>query len=148
MSFTDTFDTYDTSFWYTADFSIANKWQWTAWEADYVREHGGEISLSFDTTVSTDKKHVKPYTGSEIQSRDYFGYGYYEVDMKASGESGVVSSFFLFNNTFWSADHHNEIDFEFLGGDTTVVNINYYYDDMRMGAENGPVQIDLGYDAA
>ncbi|SFD04989.1 family 16 glycosylhydrolase, partial [Tropicimonas isoalkanivorans] len=55
---------------------------------------------------------------------------------------------FLFNNTFWSADHHNEIDFEFLGGDTTVVNINYYYDDMRMGAENGPVQIDLGYDAA
>ncbi|WP_068110500.1 family 16 glycosylhydrolase [Tropicimonas marinistellae] len=148
MSFTDNFDTIDQDFWYLADFSIANSWQWTAWEADYIKQLDGEIALEFDATTAKDKKHTKDYTGSEIQSKDYYGYGYYEVDMIASGESGVVSSFFLFTNDFWGADTHNEIDFEFLGGDTTVVNINYYYGDKSMGSLNGSVQIDLGYDAA
>ena len=141
--FDDNFDSFDTTFWYVSDFTVAANWNQTAWEADYVVPTLGEVTLNLDGT----DKEGKPFTGSEIQSDAFYGYGTYEVTMQAAAGSGAVSSFFLFSSEFFGADHHNEIDFEFLGNDTTKVNINYYYDNAKLG-DNGSVQIDLGFDAA
>ena len=124
----DNFDTFDTSTWYVSDFAVAANWNQTAWDENYVLTPPGEVVLTFDGTDTSGK----PYTGSEIQSNAFNGYGSYEVDMMPSGESGVVSSFFLFSNTFFGAARHNEIDFEFLGDDTTKVNINYYYGNEKL----------------
>ncbi|WP_095588107.1 family 16 glycosylhydrolase [Actibacterium ureilyticum] len=141
--FQDNFDTFDTNFWYVSDFTVAANWNQTAWEADYVVPTLGEVTLNLDGA----DRDGKPFTGAEIQSDDFYGYGSYEVTMQAAAGSGAVSSFFLFSSEFFGADKHNEIDFEFLGNDTTKVNINYYYGNEKLG-DNGSVQIDLGFDAA
>ncbi|MEY8800926.1 family 16 glycosylhydrolase [Leisingera sp. XS_AS12] len=133
----------ETERWYISDFVVAANWNQTAWDADYLLAPPGEVVLTFDGT-DTDGKD---FTGAELQSQDFYSYGSYEVEMTASNVSGVVSSFFLFSNTFFGAARHNEIDFEFLGNDTTKVNINYYYGDQKLG-DNGSVQVELGFDAA
>ncbi|QBR38585.1 glycosyl hydrolase family protein (plasmid) [Leisingera sp. NJS201] len=140
----ETFDQLDESErWYISDFAVAASWNHTAWDAEYLLTPPGEAVLTLDGTDT----EGKDFTGSELQSQDFYGYGSYEVEMTASDVSGVVSSFFLFSNTFFGAARHNEIDFEFLGNDTTKVNINYYYGNQKLG-DNGSVQVDLGFDAA
>ncbi len=142
-SFYDTFDAFGAG-WYRSDFALQATWNQTAWDETYVTTTTpGQVTLTFDGT----DQDGKPFTGSEIQTDEFFGYGTYEVEMQASGVSGVVSSFFLFTSEFFGASQHNEIDIEFLGGDTTVMNINYFYGNDKLGS-NGSVQVDLGFDAA
>ncbi|MCK0168483.1 family 16 glycosylhydrolase, partial [Jannaschia sp. S6380] len=140
---TDSFDTFDSDFWNRSDFAIAADFNQAAWEADHVEISPGFLTLR----LNGDDKDGKPFTGAEIQSEETFGYGSYEMRMQASGESGVVSAFFLFTSSFFGATRQNEIDFEFLGNDTTKVNLNYYYGNQKL-ADFGEVQVDLGFDAA
>ncbi|MEM7608616.1 MAG: family 16 glycosylhydrolase [Myxococcota bacterium] len=76
-------------------------------------------------------------------------YGRFEVEMKPSPVSGVVSAFFLYRFDPWQ-----EIDFEFVGQDTTKALLNVYYNPGEDGDEHNygyfgtPVMVDLGFDAA
>ncbi|MEM7643908.1 MAG: family 16 glycosylhydrolase, partial [Pseudomonadota bacterium] len=140
---TDSFDSFDTDFWNRSDFAIAASFNQTAWEADHVELSPGLVTLRLDG----EDQAGKPFTGAQIQSEDTFGYGSYEMTMRASGESGVVSSFFMFTSEFFGAERQNEIDFEFLGNDTTKVQLNYYFGSQKLG-DFGQVEIDLGFDAA
>ena len=143
-SFSDDFNSSDLDNWYISDFVVGANWNQTGWNATYVdTATPGEVTLNFDGADTGNK----PFTGAELQSSEFFGYGTYTVDMIASGESGVVSTFFLFTSEFYGAERHNEIDIEFLGGDTTVMNINYIYGGNSLGA-GGSVQVPLGFDAA
>ena len=84
-----------------------------------------------------------PYAGAEIRSHGHYGYGRYEVSMKAIKNDGVVSSFFTYTgpseNNPW-----DEIDVEILGKDTTKVQLNYFTN----GRGNHEFMYDLGFDAA
>ena len=141
--FTDNFLTFDTDFWFVSDFAIPADWNQTAWDADYITAGPGTVTLEFDGADTSGK----PFTGSEIQSDQFYSYGTFEVEMQASGTPGVVSSFFLYSNTFFGADKHVEIDFEFLGGQTEFVQVNYYYANEKLGS-NGSVSVPLGFDAS
>ncbi|TYB89510.1 family 16 glycosylhydrolase [Oceaniovalibus sp. ACAM 378] len=139
----DTLDSLDPTIWAVSDFAVGATWNQTAWDSDYLQLSQGEVRLTFDGADTGGKT----FTGAELQSRQYYGYGSYEVEMAPSGTSGVVSSFFLYNNTFFGGSQHNEIDIEFLGDDTTQIHLNYYHGDDRLGAHQ-TVVIDLGFDAA
>uniref|UniRef100_UPI00262B3AB5 family 16 glycosylhydrolase n=1 Tax=uncultured Sulfitobacter sp. TaxID=191468 RepID=UPI00262B3AB5 len=141
--FTDTLDSLNPDVWAISDFAVAANWNQTAWNSDYLQLLQGEVRLNFDG-VDTDGKD---FTGAELQSQQFYGYGSYEVVMAPSATSGVVSSFFLYNNTFFGGSQHNEIDIEFLGEDTTQIHLNYYYGQERLGAHQ-TVVVDLGFDAA
>ncbi|MBE6889177.1 MAG: glycosyl hydrolase family protein [Ruminococcaceae bacterium] len=84
-----------------------------------------------------------PYAGGEFRSREFYGYGRYEVSMKPIKNDGVVSSFFTYtgpsDNNPW-----DEIDIEFLGKDTTIVQFNYFTDSRG----NHEYIHELGFDAA
>lgn len=84
-----------------------------------------------------------PYSGGEFRSKEFYGYGRYEVSMKAIKNDGVVSSFFTYtgpsDNNPW-----DEIDVEILGKDTTKVQLNYFTDSQG----NHEYMHDLGFDAA
>lgn len=84
-----------------------------------------------------------PYSGAEYRSKDFYGYGRYEVTMKAIKNDGVVSSFFTYtgpsDNNPW-----DEIDIEILGKDTTKVQFNYFTN----GKGNHEHLYDLGFDAS
>ncbi len=93
-------------------------------------------------TINNDTGNI-PYSAAEFRTKDFYGYGYYEVSMKPIKHDGVVSSFFTYtgpsDNNPW-----DEIDIEFLGKDTTKVQFNYFTN----GAGEHEFVYDLGFDAA
>lgn len=83
----------------------------------------------------------KPNSGAEFLRQGMYGYGRYEVVMKAPGGSGLVSSFFTYTGP-WQGHPHDEIDIEFLGKNTRQLHANYF----RNGKEHGSIYIDLPFD--
>ena len=84
-------------------------------------------------------KSGNSYAGAEYRSGARFSYGYYSVSMKPAKCSGVISSFFTYTGWPW-----HEIDIEFLGNDTTVVQFNYYTN----GVGGHEYYYELGFDAS
>ena len=102
------------------------------WSRDNTVIKDGIMNMS--VTKGTDK-----FYGAEYRSSTRYSYGYYSVCMKAAKCSGVVSSFFTYTNNPW-----DEIDIEFLGNDTTKVQLNYY-----TSSKGGPAyHYSLGFDAS
>ncbi|MBE5930994.1 MAG: carbohydrate-binding protein [Lachnospiraceae bacterium] len=107
------------------------------WRADNVW-FDGYLNLKIDRDYATGG-----YSGGEYRTNDTFGYGMYDVSMKAIKNDGVVTSFFTYtgpsDGTVW-----DEIDIEILGKDTTKVQFNYYTN----GVGNHEYVYDLGFDAS
>ena len=110
------------------------------WHKENVTFDGGNLQLIIDKEKKADKI---PYSGGEFRSKDFYGYGKYEVSMKPIKNDCVVSSFFTYtgpsDNNPW-----DEIDIEFLGKDTTKVQFNYFRD----GKGGHEYLYDLGFDAS
>lgn len=112
------------------------------------RGNGGMFNCSFARanavvengylTLTLDKDETG-YVGAEYRTNQRCGYGFYSVSMKPVKESGVISSFFIYNGRPW-----DEIDIEFLGNDTTKVQFNYYTN----GVGGHEYLYDLGFDAS
>lgn len=111
------------------------------WRKSNVQAGDGYVRLVLDHDGNPHQNI--PYSGAELRSLDFYGYGHYEVSMKAIKNDGVVSSFFTYtgpsDNNPW-----DEIDFEILGKDTTKVQLNYFTN----GKGNHEFMVDLGFDAA
>ena len=65
----------------------------------------------------------KHYYGAELSSKKVFKYGRFEVRMKPALGSGIVSSFFIFNDSAYTTNW-NEIDIEFLGCFKDFIHLN------------------------
>ncbi|WEM43416.1 family 16 glycosylhydrolase [Photobacterium sp. DA100] len=146
-SFSDTLTSFDAGHWQAADgwangSPFLNAWSSTA--LDFSTD-GMAIVLSDDPLLGY------YYTSGELRTTDFYGYGCYEVEMRPAAVSGVVSAFFTFmgpyDNVQGGNGHHNEIDIEFLGNDTSVVQLNFWTNDDQYA--NGHEQIiELGFDAS
>ena len=110
------------------------------WHKDNVSVDDGIMSLKIDADGLQDKV---PYSGGEFRSKKTYGYGRYEVCMKAIKNDGVVSSFFTYTGPY-DGDPWDEIDVEVLGKDTTKVQFNYF----RNGKGGHERMYDLGFDAS
>ncbi len=111
------------------------------WRKNNVTFENGRMQLIIDT--DSIPVNGVPYSGGEFRSKEFYGYGRYEVSMKAIKNDGVVSSFFTYtgpsDNNPW-----DEIDVEILGKDTTKVQFNYY----TSGKGNHEYMYELGFDAS
>lgn len=111
------------------------------WRKKNVTFENGKMQLIIDNDPVP--ANGVPYSGGEFRSKDFYGYGRYEVSMKAIKNDGVVSSFFTYtgpsDNNPW-----DEIDVEILGKDTTKVQFNYYTN----GKGNHEYMYELGFDAS
>ena len=128
------------------DWEIAANWTNgsmfnVTWRDSNVIFKDGIMQLVIDNDAEPDSGI--PYSGGEFRSKDFYGYGRYEVSMKAIKNNGVVSSFFTYtgpsDNNPW-----DEIDVEILGKDTAKVQFNYFTN----GAGNHEYMHDLGFDAS
>lgn len=110
------------------------------WRKENVTFNDGKMQLIID---KDSKPKTVPYSGGEYRSRGFYGYGLYEVSMKAIKNDGVVSSFFTYtgpsDNNPW-----DEIDVEILGKDTTMAQFNYFTN----GQGGHEYMHELGFDAA
>lgn len=75
------------------------------------------VSFNDDGLALTLKKR---YDNPSLKSNFYIMFGRVEVHMKAANGTGIVSSFYL------QSDDLDEIDIEFLGGDDTQFQSNYF----------------------
>lgn len=112
------------------------------WSQNRVNFFDGEMELSLRTNHS----YAAPYNYecAEYATTHFYGYGLYEVSMKPSNVSGVISSFFTYTGPSYNGAPWDEIDIEFLGNDTTKVQFNYYTN----GVGGNEILHDLGFDAA
>jgi len=120
-----------------------------SWESEAIVFGSNGMTISITNSNFPDTGY--PYQSGELRSHQYYGYGCYEVDIRPVSNSGVITSFFLFAGPYDVAPDgngkHNEIDFEFLGNDTSIVQLNYWTNDDRY--ENAHEHIvDLGFDAS
>lgn len=111
------------------------------WRGTNVTFNDGRMQLVIDK--DPDPQQGIPYSGGEFRSKDFYGYGRYEVSMKAIKNNGVVSSFFTYTGPS-DGNPWDEIDIEILGKDTTKVQYNYFTD----GKGNHEYMYDLGFDAS
>ncbi len=134
------------------------------WNPENVSYEENKLSLYIsemtekETTWDEESKTNVPckaeYYGAEVRSKHFYGYGDYQVRMKPAKISGTASTFFVCTGPYdqWynesgevvKQNHHDEIDIEFLGKDTTKVQFNYFAD----GKGGHEYMYDLGFDAS
>lgn len=130
------FDIYDDTTMERSDWSNGNPFN-CRWVPENTRVKDRKLTLTLN------ENGKGGYNSGEWRTRQFFGFGKFEVRMKAIKNPGVVSSFFTYtgpsDNNPW-----DEIDIEFLGKDTTKVQFNYYTN----GQGNHEYMHDLGFDAS
>jgi endo-1,3-1,4-beta-glycanase ExoK len=120
-SFVETFDRLDTKFWYISDGWSNGAHQNCTWSKNQVRVANGELTLGFIAQRTGDRA----YACGELQTRQRYGFGTYEVRMKSATGSGLNSAFFTYIGPTDSRPH-DEIDFEVLGKNLNEVQLNQY----------------------
>ncbi|MBU2960333.1 family 16 glycosylhydrolase [Citreicella sp. C3M06] len=134
-------DLQDDGAWYVSTFAIKRDSFRTAWKRGSVtRPPSGGTMLSL---VPAPVESSKDFFGAELQRKQRTHFGRYEIVMTAARGYGVISSFFTYTGPFFG-DTHEEIDFEFLGRDTTKVWLNRFVDGQKLPGQ----WTDLGFDAA
>jgi beta-glucanase (GH16 family) len=142
-SFVDPMSTYDPIRWHRAD-GWSNEGVFNCgWRADHVLFSGGVMSLRLDDSPCPGACSEKPYASGEYRSNALYSHGTFNVRFKAAQGDGIVSSFFLYTDS-WDGHPHDEIDIEILGKDTTRMQVNYWTD----GTGGHEAMIDLEFDAA
>lgn len=100
------------------------------------------LTAACSTAGETELKH---YYGAEVYSRDAVLFGKFEVRAKLVNASGVVSSFFLYDNASWRGRPYpwREIDIESIGREDDLLQTNIItgYADERITSE-GETEID------
>ncbi len=128
-SFVENFDKLDKSRWYISDGWSNGDHQNCIWSKNQVSVANGVLKLGFAKQALKDRNHVC----GEIQTNARFGYGTFEVRMKAVAGSGLNTGFF----TYIGPTHgqpHDEIDFEVLGKDPSKVQLNQYVNGKSVGS--------------
>lgn len=100
-------------------------------------------------TLQQEDTSVRKYTSGAICSQQLYRYGWFQAVVRPAKVSGLITGIFLHRNS-----PRQEIDFEFLGKDTTKVLMNVFYNPgcegtkLEYGYRGTPAIIDLGFDAA
>lgn len=131
----DQFSTVDTSVWLVSDGYSNNGVFNCEWESSHSQTDGNELSLLLNNTPGGSKA----YSSGEMRTNALHHYGRYEVRMKPAKQDGIVSAFFTYTGT-----PHDEIDIEFLGKDTSKMQVNFF----KNGVGGNEVLINLGFDAS
>jgi endo-1,3-1,4-beta-glycanase ExoK len=120
-SFVEDFDRLDTKRWFVSNGWNNGKHQNCNWSKKQVTQADGKLTLVFQKRKLKDRDHVC----GEIQTRQRYGYGTYEIRMKAAAGSGLNTGFFTYIGET-DKQPHDEIDFEVLGKDPTKVQLNQF----------------------
>ena len=144
-SFEDNLGLFDSTRWVKADGWKNGSPFDNGWLADHVSFHDGLLDLRLDDVSSLGE----PYSSGELRTAGFYGYGCYEASFKPIAVPGVVTSLFTFAGPYDNGGNgkHNEIDIEFLGRDTSVVQLNFWTNDDTYASAN-EVLVELGFDAS
>ena len=141
-SFVENFDRLDLKHWYVSDGWSNGDHQNCTWSKEQSKVVDGRLKLGFAKQQLKDRA----YACGEVQTNQRYGYGAYEVRMKAVAGSGLNTGFFTYIGPVHKQPH-DEIDFEVLGKNPSKVQINQYVDGESVGEEK-LVEVPGGADKA
>ena len=133
-SFLDDFSTFDMSRWFISDGWSNGDHQNCVWSESAVAHEEGRLSLYFYYDISENHQ----YTCGEIQSRAVFGHGTYEARFRTNEGSGLNAAFFTYIGPVHGKPH-DEIDFEILTANPSVVTVNTFVDGEPMHGTAHPL---------
>ncbi len=141
-SFVDTFDRIEPARWFVSNGWSNGEFQDCTFQQGNVAVlPGGGVALALQDAAGLER----PSSCAELQTHATFGYGTYEVRVRAARAHGVVTAFFTYTGPGQKPPQpHDEIDFEFLGKAPQNVQANYFANGV---GEHGH-DIPLGLDAA
>lgn len=122
-SFHDAFDTLDTKRWYVSDGWSNGAHQNCTWSSSQVEVADGMLKVGFAPLPKGDRQ----YSCGELQTRQAYGYGTYEARLKTPAGSGLNAAFFTFIGP-QQGKPHDEIDFEILLKNTSIVETTTFVD--------------------
>ncbi|HWK14245.1 MAG TPA: glycoside hydrolase family 16 protein [Rhizobiaceae bacterium] len=128
-SFVEDFDKLDRQRWYISDGWSNGDHQNCTWSARQVSVADGKLKIGF---AKEDYKE-RNYVCGEVQTKERYGYGTFEVRMKAAAGSGLNTGFFSYIGPV-DKQPHDEIDFEVLGKDPSKVQVNQYVNAKSVGS--------------
>ena len=123
-SFIDRFDAYDQARWLRSHGWTNGDWMNCVWSRDAVSVRDGKLNLAFR---AAEKGGLRPYACGEIQSREAYGHGTYEIVMRTGRGAGLNAAFFTYIGPVHDKSH-DEIDIEVLLRDPWRVSFNTYVD--------------------
>jgi endo-1,3-1,4-beta-glycanase ExoK len=137
-AFFDELDQHDHTRWEVSHGWSNGRGYGCSWRADRVIFDDGKMDLVLDEGRGRDHD----LSCGEYRTHDSYGYGRFEVSMKAARGSGIVSAFFIYTGPPFGDPWH-ETTVEILGRNTTQVQFTYFIDGVPTSTT-----VDLGFDAA
>lgn len=130
-------------------FSLANGWTNgsvfnNGWRADHATFADGFLTLTLDDIPCPNGCSSMPYAAAEYRTNQFYGFGRVEARFKPFKAVGTMSGSLFTYTGPGDGNPWDEIDLEFLGKDTTKIQLNYFTD----GKGQHETIIDLGFDAA
>src|SRR4051794_29125530 len=119
--FFDDFKTIDARRWYISDGWANGSYQNCTWTRNNLRIRDGVLQLRF----TPGRNPLRDYRCSEIRTHAALGYGVYEARMRSASGSGLNSAMFAYSGRPLTPIH-DEIDFEILGRNPRMVQLNYF----------------------
>jgi endo-1,3-1,4-beta-glycanase ExoK len=122
-SFFESFETLDSSRWVVANGWVNSPDQGCVWSATNVKLVGQTMSL----VLNNRRVFGKNFSCAEIQSRQLYGHGTYEIRVQPAAGSGIISSFFSYAGPQHGAEKSQErwISFDFVGKDLKTLLLGY-----------------------
>lgn len=115
-SFHDDFARLDGGRWYVSDGWSNGAHQNCTWSSGQVTASNDLLKVGFAPVP----KGERQYSCGEIQTKQAYGYGTYEARLKTPAGSGLNAAFFTYIGP-QQGKPHDEIDFEILLKDTSIV---------------------------
>jgi endo-1,3-1,4-beta-glycanase ExoK len=122
-SFVENFDRLDRGRWFVSDGWDNGAYQNCTWLKRNIAVEGGVLKLTYGKQKTKDRD----YGCAEVQTKPRFGFGTFEVRMKAAKGAGLNSSMFSYIGPVHKQPW-DEIDFEVLGKNPSKVQLNQYID--------------------
>jgi beta-glucanase (GH16 family) len=132
---TEEFSSIDSSRWLVQD----NYSNGGVFNCDWSTSNASLVDGALNLILNDTSGPTKSFSCGEIRTKTSFQYGRFNVRMRPAKNDGIVSSFFIY-----SSSPHDEIDLEFLGKDTSRVQLNYF----KNGVGGNEFIVDLGFDAS
>lgn len=143
-AFHDPFETLDEGRWHLADYDFDHPHFDTDWRRRQVQHEGSasRLALVIAPRAGASLARRNHFEGASLRRRETSGFGRYEADIKPARGAGLVTGFFLYTGPYYGT-RHDEIDIEFLGKNTRMMQASWFVDGALQTR-----QIPLGFDAA
>lgn len=139
VTFIDRFHGVDDQRWIVSDGWDNGEWVDNDWRRSAL--HPGRNGMRILMTPN-EPGADKPYAAGELQSREMYRYGYYEIRMRIPRGAGTGVGFFTYSEPE-GRPSWQEIDIELIGRNTRSIELNYHLGGRTRGQRMG-----LPFDAA